>query len=35
MAMMTGSIVAGSDGAAAGALSWPMKLQKKFKFEEI
>lgn len=33
MALITGSIVAGLGGAAAGALSWPMKLQKKFKFE--
>ena len=33
MALITGSMVAGLGGAAAGALSWPMKLQKKFKFE--
>ena len=33
MPLITGSIVAGLGGAAAGALSWPMKLQKRFKFE--
>lgn len=33
MPLIIGSIVAGLGGAAAGALSWPMKLQKKFKFE--
>ena len=34
MGLITGSIVAGLGGASAGALSWPMKLQKKFKFEQ-
>jgi L-rhamnose-H+ transport protein len=33
MALLSGIIVAGLGGASAGALSWPMKLQKKFKFE--
>jgi hypothetical protein len=33
MALLSGIIVAGLGGTSAGALSWPMKLQKKFKFE--
>lgn len=34
MGLLLGSIVAGLGGASAGALSWPIKLQKKFKFEQ-
>ena len=33
MALLSGIIVAGLGGSSAGALSWPMKLQKNFKFE--
>ena len=33
MALVSGIIVAGLGGTSAGALSWPMKLQKKFEFE--
>ena len=34
MALMSGIVVAGLGGASAGALSWPMKLMKKFQFEQ-
>ena len=34
MSLVSGIIVAGLGGGAAGALSWPMKLQKKFRFEQ-
>lgn len=33
MALLSGILVAGLGGAAAGALSWPMKLMKKYQFE--
>jgi len=33
MALLSGIVVAGLGGASAGALSWPMKLMKKFQFE--
>jgi len=34
MAILSGLLVAGLGGTSAGALSWPMKLMKKFKFEQ-
>jgi hypothetical protein len=34
MALVSGIVVAGLGGAAAGALNWPMKLMKKFRFEQ-
>jgi hypothetical protein len=34
MALLSGLLVAGLGGTSAGALSWPMKLMKKFKFEQ-
>ena len=34
MALLSGILVSGAGGASAGALSWPMKLMKKFDFEQ-
>ncbi len=34
MALISGILVAGLGGASAGALSWPMKLMKRFGFEQ-
>ena len=34
MGLLSGIVVAGLGGASAGGLSWPMKLMKKFKFEQ-
>ena len=34
MGLLTGIVVAGLGGASAGGLSWPMKLMKKFPFEQ-
>ena len=34
MALLSGIVVAGLGGASAGGLSWPMKLMKKFQFEQ-
>ena len=34
MSLLSGIVVAGLGGASAGALSWPMKLMKKFRFEQ-
>ena len=34
MALLSGILVSGAGGASAGALSWPMKLMKKFGFEQ-
>lgn len=34
MGLLSGIVVAGLGGASAGALSWPMKLMKKFQFEQ-
>ena len=34
MGLLSGIIVAGLGGSSAGALSWPMKLMKNFKFEQ-
>ena len=33
MGLLSGIVVAGLGGSSAGALSWPMKLMKKFQFE--
>jgi L-rhamnose-H+ transport protein len=34
MGLLSGIVVAGLGGASAGALSWPMKLMKRFQFEQ-
>ena len=34
MGLLSGILVAGLGGVSAGALSWPMKLMKKYGFEQ-